>query len=110
MLDLGLPCCDRGRIDQRRLIHEPFEENESLETSEMGGGTLSACLMAEYRRLNVLGGVVWAAVAGRDCRWLAEPEGIWSMDNWEKDSAGPSLRYASVTFGMPEGKDAVGKG
>lgn len=29
MLDLGLPCCDRGRMD-RRLNHEPLEDIESL--------------------------------------------------------------------------------
>ena len=103
MLDLGLPCWDNGRTDQRLLIHEPLDENESLDTSDIGGGTLSFCRMAEYRGLTVLGGVVWDAVAGRDWRWLPEADGNASMDNWEKDSVGPSLRCASGILGMPDG-------
>ena len=57
MLDLGLPCWDSGRMDKRR-IHDPLDETESRETSEMGGGTHSFCRMKECRRLEALGGAV----------------------------------------------------
>lgn len=35
MLDLGLPCCDNGRID-RRFNQEPDDEMDSLEPSTTG--------------------------------------------------------------------------
>lgn len=57
MLDLMLPCCERGRIDSR-LIHEPLDENESLASSAMGGGAQSPCLIKDCRLLVDFGGVV----------------------------------------------------
>lgn len=36
-LDLGLPCCERGRMDSL-LIHDPFDEMESLDGSVMAEG------------------------------------------------------------------------
>ncbi len=53
-LDRGLPCCDSGRMDRRR-IHEPLDESESRETSDMGGAQ-SAWRMKEWR-LDAFGGV-----------------------------------------------------
>ncbi len=74
-LERGLPCWDRGRMDRRR-IHEPADEMESRETSEMGAAQ-SAGRMNECR-LEALGGVVWnAADAERGGRveLVVEPSG-----------------------------------
>ena len=43
-LDLVLPCCDRGRIDSRR-IHDPLDEKESRESSAMVGAGKSPVRM-----------------------------------------------------------------
>lgn len=58
MLDLGLPCCERGRIDSLR-IHDPFDENESLDTSVIVEAAKSPCRTKDCRRLVPLGGVIW---------------------------------------------------
>ncbi len=49
MLDLGLPCCDSGRIDSR-LIHEPPEETESRMFSTIGRDATSLCRMKDCLR------------------------------------------------------------
>jgi hypothetical protein len=46
-----LPCWDIGRIDKRR-IHEPFEEKESLASSKIGA-TPVGLLLEDF------GGVIW---------------------------------------------------
>ncbi len=72
-LDRGLPCWDSGRMDKRR-IHEPLDEIESRETSEMGC-VQSPCRMNECRR-RALGGVTCggavAWLAGRAARIMLE--------------------------------------
>jgi hypothetical protein len=57
MLDLGLPCCDNGRTDNRR-IQEPFEEIESRACSAIGVTWLSPGRMKECLLLATFGGVV----------------------------------------------------
>jgi hypothetical protein len=57
MLERGLPCCDKGRIEERRFIHEPLEEMESLEFSAIGRAVTSFCLMNDCLLLAFLGGV-----------------------------------------------------
>jgi hypothetical protein len=59
MLDLGLPCCDKGRTDSLR-IQDPFEETESRVCSAIGGTLYSPALIKECLLLATLGGVVWA--------------------------------------------------
>jgi hypothetical protein len=57
MLDLGLPCCESGRMDESRLIHDPFEDTESLAFSAIGRAVRSFCLMNDCLRLAFFGGV-----------------------------------------------------
>ena len=66
-LDLKLPCWERGRRE-RRLIHEPLEDTESLAFSAIGRMERSAGLTKDWRRLEAFGGVTWlpAVRGGRD--------------------------------------------
>jgi len=67
MLDLGLPCCESGRME-RRLIHDPLEDTESLAFSAIGRFVRSVCRMKDCRLLVLFGGVIWLLVdsGGRD--------------------------------------------
>ena len=56
-LDLSLPCCERGRMEESRFIHDPFEDIESLAFSAIGRVVRSFCLMNDCLRLVVFGGV-----------------------------------------------------
>lgn len=57
MLDLGLPCCESGRMEESRFIHEPLEDIESLAFSANGRAFDSFCLMIDCLRLVDFGGV-----------------------------------------------------
>lgn len=58
MLDRGLPCWDRGRIESLR-IHELFDEKESRDVSVIVEAAKSPCRTDDCRRLVDLGGVTW---------------------------------------------------
>lgn len=49
MLDLGLPCCDNGRIESR-LIHESLEDTESRVTLSAIGERGSLWRINEFLR------------------------------------------------------------
>lgn len=57
ILDLGLPCCESGRIEERRFIHDPLEDIESLLFSAIGRAVRSLCLINDCLRLAVFEGV-----------------------------------------------------
>lgn len=57
ILDRGLPCCESGRIEESRFIHDPLEDTESLEFSAIGRADRSFCLKKDCLRLVVFGGV-----------------------------------------------------
>jgi hypothetical protein len=64
-LDLMLSCWDRGRMDKRRRIQDPFEEKESRVSSGIAVvGKKSGCLLDA--RTPDLGGVIWV----REERWV----------------------------------------
>ena len=65
-------------MDSRR-IHEPLDEIESRDTSEMGGWAQSPWRIKEWRRLEALGGVICIMVerGGREVLVALGPDG-WS--------------------------------
>jgi len=122
-LERGLPCCERGRMDNR-LIQEPLDDTESRETSDMGGGAQSpACRMNECRLAEALGGVDWAATARGTRAVLVDVElrgwrGSWGdgyvlsssttaelVPGLDEDGGGfgPRLSYSDVSFRLWDG-------
>lgn len=77
-LDRGLPCCDKGRMDRRR-IQDPFDETESRTSSASSDGPKSPCRMNECRLVFVFGGVN-CVLRGRGGREDADADAV--APNW----------------------------
>ncbi len=96
-------------MDSRR-IHEPLDEVESRETSEMGGGAHSPCRMNECRRLEPFGGVIWeVAERGRRVVITVVEARSWE-GRWEDVDAEGSVSSAAGTWAADEvpGRDDEG--